>query len=152
MDPINRKILSILQDDGRMSTTDLASEVGLSLSSCHRRIRDLEKSGAIERYRAVISPEAVGLNFEALVFATMERTNVETLEAFEAAVLNEPSIVMAQRLFGDPDYMFRVFARDLTHYQELFDTRLTAIPGVQRLTSTLVMKRLGTEHAVPIPD
>ena len=150
MDALKRQILSILQEDGRISTTDLAAQVGLSLSSCHRRVRDLEQSGAIERYRAVISPEAVGLNFEALVFATMARTDVETLEAFEQAVMDEPSIVMAQRLFGDPDYMFRVFAKDLTHYQELFDTRLTAIPGVQRLTSTLVMKRLGTDHSVPL--
>jgi DNA-binding Lrp family transcriptional regulator len=56
MDVIDRQILSSLQDDGRMSVTDLASHVGLSLSACHRRLKELESSGAIERYRAVISP------------------------------------------------------------------------------------------------
>lgn len=134
-----------------MSTTDLAAKVGLSLSACHRRVKDLEQSGAIERYRAVISPQSVGLGFEAVVFVTMRVTDLETVAAFEAAVAAEPSIVTAHRLFGEPDYMLRVLATTMTGYQELYDTALGALPGVQRLTSTMVMKRIGTEHTVPIP-
>jgi DNA-binding Lrp family transcriptional regulator len=133
-----------------MSTTDLASQVGLSLSSCHRRVKELEASGAIERYRAVISPEAVGLTFEALVFITMGRTDLDTIAEFERAVAALPDIVTAQRLFGEPDYMLRVLARDLAGYQELYDTKLGALPGVQRLTSTLIMKRIGVDRTIPI--
>lgn len=150
VDAMNRKILSLLQDDGRMSTTDLASRIGLSLSSCHRRVKELEASGAIERYRAVITPEAVGLTFEALVFVTMGRTDLDTIATFEDTVADEPNIVTAQRLFGDPDYMLRVLATDMTAYQVLYDTRLSALPGVQRLTSTMVMKRIGTDRTVPV--
>jgi DNA-binding Lrp family transcriptional regulator len=150
MDAIDRQILSSLQDDGRMSVTDLASHVGLSLSACHRRLKELENSGAIERYRAVISPKAVGLAFEAIVFVTMARTDLGTVAAFEQAVTGLPNVVEAERLFGDPDYMLRVLARDLTAYQEFYDQVLGALPGVQRLTSTLVMKRIGTERTVPL--
>ena len=134
-----------------MSATDLASRVGLSLSSCHRRLKDLEQSGAIERYRAVVSPEAVGLHFEAILFVTLGRTDLETIAAFEAAVTAVPNIVDAQRLFGEIDYMLRVLTPDLAAYQVLYDTALGGLPGVQRLTSTMVMKRFGPIGTVPIP-
>jgi len=150
MDRLNRKILSLLQEDGRISITDLAALVGVSLSSCHRRVKELEQSGAIEGYRAVISPKAVGLTFEALVFVTMGCTDQETIAAFEHGVAANPHIVIAQRLFGEPDFMLRVLARDLAAYQDLYDTQLGALPGVQRLTSTIVMKRIGTDQTVPI--
>ena len=78
MDALDREILSLLQDDGRMSATNLASQVGLSLSACHRRLKELEQSGAIERYRAVVAPKAVGLTFEAIVFVTIA-SNVSCL-------------------------------------------------------------------------
>lgn len=148
---MNREILSLLQMDGRMSATDLASRVGLSLSSCHRRMKELEQSGAIERYRAVVKPEAVGLTFEAIVFVRMGHTALETIAAFEAAVADLPAVVEAQRLFGEPDYMLRVLTVDLAAYQALYDTVLSGLPGVQRLTSTMVMKRIGGDRPVPIP-
>ncbi|MFJ1513756.1 Lrp/AsnC family transcriptional regulator [Cellulosimicrobium funkei] len=151
MDAIDRKILSLVQEDGRLSTTDLAHHVGISLSTCHRRLRALEGSGAISHYRAVIAPEAVGLNFEAIIFVTLGRTDRETVAAFETAVLQVPNIVDAQRLFGDPDYMLKALARDVAAYQELYDTALGALPGVQRLTSTMVMKQLSRDRNIPIP-
>lgn len=131
--------------------TELASRVGLSLSACHRRVRDLEQSGVIEHYRAVVSPQAVGLTFEAIVFVTIGRTDPETVAAFEAAATALPNIVQAERLFGETDYVLRVLTRDLAAYQELYDGALGGLPGVQRLTSTLVMKRLETTHGVPLP-
>jgi len=151
MDATSREMLSLLQEDGRMSATDLAQRVGLSLSSCHRRLKDLEQSGVIDRYRAVVVPEAVGLGFEAIVFVTLGVTDVETISAFEAAALEVPNIVDAQRLFGEPDYILRLLTRDLAAYQELYDSVLGSLPGVQRLTSTLVMKRLVSDRTVPIP-
>jgi DNA-binding Lrp family transcriptional regulator len=133
-----------------MSATDLASKIGLSLSACHRRMRDLEATGAIERYRAVIRPASIGLDFEAIVFVTIGRTDLATIDAFEQAVVALPNIVEAERLFGEPDYMLRVLAKDLPAYQELYDRALGTLPGVQRLTSTLVMKRIGQERTIPL--
>lgn len=85
------------------------------------------------------------------MFVTIGRTDKDTIVAFEEAVVAIPAVVEAQRLFGDPDYMLRILTRDMSAYQELYDNTLGALPGVQRLTSTMVMKRLGADRAVPIP-
>jgi len=138
MDAVDRKILAELQRDGRLTITELADRVRLSVSPCHRRLRALENSGAISGYRAQLDAHALGLTFEALVFVTMRASDRSTLEKFEQSVTEIPNVLQAQRLFGDPDYLLRVITRDLTAFQRLYDEQLTALPGVQRLTSTLV--------------
>jgi DNA-binding Lrp family transcriptional regulator len=149
MDAVDRKILALLQSDGRLTVTELAAQVGLSVSPCHRRVRELERSGAIRGYRAIVDSAALGLSFEALVFVTMRREDRETLLAFEEGLVRIPNVVQAERLFGDPDYLLRVVTADLAAYQRLQDEKLTALPGVQRMTSTLVMKRVVPERPLP---
>jgi len=149
VDNIDRKILALLQEDGRLTVTDLAARVGLSLSPCHRRLRELERAGTIRGYRAVVDADAVGLRFQALVFVTMRQEDRDTLLAFEAAVARIPNIVQAQRLFGDPDYLLRIVTADLAAYQQLEDDTLAALPGIQRLNSTLVMKHVVNDRPLP---
>ena len=149
MDAIDRNILAVLQRDGRLSVTDLAARVGLSLSPCHRRLRELERTGVIRGYRAIVDSAAVGLTFEALVFVTMRQEDRETLLGFERAVAEIPNVLLAQRLFGDPDYLLRVVTADLAAYQVLEDDVLSALPGIQRLNSTLVMKRVVDDRPLP---
>jgi DNA-binding Lrp family transcriptional regulator len=149
MDDIDRKILALVQSDGRATITEIAQSVSLSVSPCHRRLRALEADGTIRGYRAVVDPVAIGLTFQALVFVTMRQEDRETLLGFEAAVGRVPEIVQAQRLFGDPDYLLRVATADLSAYQRLEDDVLSALPGVQRLNSTLVMKHVVDERPFP---
>jgi DNA-binding Lrp family transcriptional regulator len=149
MDAVDRKILAELQDHGRLTITDLAARVGLSISPCHRRLRELERSGVIRGYRAIVDPKAMGLTFEALLFVTMRQEDRETLLGFEAALAEIPNVVQAQRLFGDPDYLLRIVTADLAAYQRLEDDTLAALPGVQRLTSTLVMKQVVNDRPLP---
>lgn len=149
MDAVDRKILAVLQQQGRLTITDLAARVGLSVSPCHRRLRALEHSGAIRGYRAVVDAGALGLAFEALVFVTMRQEDRETLTGFEAGVADIPHVVQAQRLFGDPDYLLRVVTTDLAAYQRLQDEKLSALPGILRMTSTLVMKQVVTDRPLP---
>ena len=150
MDAVDRKILAELQRDGRLTITELADRVRLSMSPCHRRLRALENSGAISGYRAQLDAHALGLTFEALVFVTMRASDRSTLEMFEQSVTEIPNVLQAQRLFGDPDYLLRVITRDLTAFQRLYDEQLTALPGVQRLTSTLVMKSVAEGRPLPL--
>lgn len=150
IDAIDKEILRTLQNDGRMSATALAAEVGLTVAPCHRRLKDLEASGAISGYRAIIDPAAVGLGFEALVFVTLARVDRSTLDEFEAQVCANTRITSAQRLFGDPDYILKVMAKDLSDYQQCFDNELTMLPGVQRVSSTLVMKNLKPGSGLPL--
>ncbi|UNS98067.1 Lrp/AsnC family transcriptional regulator [Streptomyces tubbatahanensis] len=149
MDDMDRQILAELQADGRLTVTELAARVGLSLSPCHRRLRELERGGAIRGYRAVVDAAAVGLTFDALVFVTMRQEDRTTISAFEQALSDLPQVIQAQRLFGDPDYLLRVVTADLAAFQRLYDERLATLPGVQRLSSTLVMKHV--VHARPLP-
>ena len=150
MDSLDRKILAELQQNGRLTVTELAGRVGLSLSPCHRRLRALEQSGAISGYQAHLDANALGLSFEALVFATMRAGDRDTVDAFEQAVAAIPNVLQAQRLFGDPDYLLRVITRDLPAYQHLYDNRLATLPGVQRLSSTLVMKSVVENRPLPL--
>lgn len=150
MDRIDRKILSELQQDGRLSVTDLAERVGLSLSPCHRRVRALEESGVLLGYRAQLDPVALGLNFSAMVFVTLREGNRQAVEAFETALVDIPHVVDAQRLFGEPDYLLHVITQDLPAFQRLYDESLSTLPNVQRLTSTLVMKRVVQDRPLPL--
>lgn len=152
MDSIDRKIIAILQEDGRLTITELAARVGLSVSPCHRRLRELERNGTIRGYRAIVDPTALGLTFQALVFVTMRQEDRETLLGFEKAVAQVPEVLQAQRLFGDPDYLLRIVTADLTAYQELEDDVLSALPGIQRLNSTLVMKHVVNDRPLPTPQ
>ncbi|KAJ9432787.1 transcriptional regulator, AsnC family [Candidatus Pantoea symbiotica] len=150
MDRIDRNILAELQADGRLSVTELAERVGLSLSPCHRRVKALEQSGIIRGYRAHLDPVCLGYNFSAIVFVTLREGDRRAVSAFEDAVEDLPQITLAQRLFGDPDYLLHITTRDLPAFQQLYDEKLSGLPGVQRLTSTLVMKTVIQDRPLPL--
>ena len=151
MDAIDRKIIAELQAEGRLTVTELAQRVGLSVAPCHRRLRELERTGAIRGYRAVVDPAAIGLGFEVLVQVTMDREDAATVADFEHGLAQIPEVRHAERLFGDPDYLLRVATADIAAYQTLRDTQLATLPGVGRLTSTIVMKRVVEERPYPLP-
>lgn len=150
MDASDRKILAELQADGRLTVTELAERVRLSVSPCHRRLKALEHEGVISGYHARLDPNTLGLTFETLVFVTMRAADRETVDAFEQAVAEIPHILQAQRLFGDPDYLLRVIAKDLPAFQKLYDERIATLPGIQRLSSTLVMKSVVENRPLPL--
>ncbi|MNG84446.1 Leucine-responsive regulatory protein [compost metagenome] len=150
MDKVDRSILAELQSDGRLSVTELAERIGLSVSPCHRRVRALEETGVIRGYRAQLDPANLGLNFSAIVFVTLREGDRQAVAAFEQAVMAIPQVIQAQRLFGDPDYLLNVITRDLPAFQHLYDEGLSALPSVQRLTSTLVMKSVVQDRSLPL--
>jgi DNA-binding Lrp family transcriptional regulator len=150
MDAIDRKILALLQDEGRLTLTDLAARIPLSVSRCQRRLRGLEATRVVRGYRADVDPAKVGLGFHALVFVTMRQVDRDTVARFEQAVTALPEITTADRLFGDPDYLLHVVAADLADYQRWYDLHAVVLPGVQRLNSTLVMKHVVRDRGLPI--
>ena len=150
MDQVDRAILAELQADGRLTVTELADRVRLTPGPCHRWLRELERSGVITGYRALVNPAAVGMGFEALVQITLERGDAGTVTSFETALAELPQVRHAERLFGDPDYLLRVAARDLDSFATLRDQKLATLPGVHRLISTIVMKRIIDNRPVPL--
>jgi DNA-binding Lrp family transcriptional regulator len=119
-------------------------------ASTDRRRWPLLSSGVIAGYRAHLDRNLLGLAFEALVFVTMATAARETIEAFETAVAAVPTVIDAQRLFGDPDHLLRVIAPDLAAFQRSYDDELATLPGVQRLSATLVMKCVVTDRPLPV--
>jgi DNA-binding Lrp family transcriptional regulator len=97
MEAVDRKILAELQHEGRITVTELAGRLPLSVSRCQRRLRALEARGVVRGYRADVDPAAVGLGFTAIVFVTMQQEDQRTIAAFEAQVAAVPAIVSAQR-------------------------------------------------------
>jgi Lrp/AsnC family transcriptional regulator, leucine-responsive regulatory protein len=150
MDKIDREILRHLQEDGRMSNLDLARAVGLSPTPTLRRVRQLERSGAIRGYRAIIDPEAVQRSFQVLVWVDLVQGTREIIEAFESALLEIPDVIEAQRLFGEPDYLLRVAVRDSAEYEHLYTNRLAALPGVRKARSQIGMKTIRQGPTLPI--
>lgn len=146
MDVIDRKIIAALEADGRLSVTELSHRVGLTAAPCHRRLRELERTGVIRGYRAIVDPAALGIGFEVLVAITMDREDAETIVAFERGLATVAEVRHAERLFGEPDYLVRVATADIAAYQRLRDEKLATLPGVRRLTSTIVMKRVVDER------
>jgi Lrp/AsnC family transcriptional regulator, leucine-responsive regulatory protein len=150
MDEIDRDILRHLQDDGRMSNLELARTIGLSPTPTLRRVRALERSGAIRGYRAIIDAEAVERSFQVLVWVDLVQGTREIIEAFESALLEIPDVVEAQRLFGEPDYLLRVAVRDSDEYERLYTNRLAALPGVSKARSQIGMKTIRQGPTLPI--
>jgi Lrp/AsnC family leucine-responsive transcriptional regulator len=151
MDRIDRAILSSLQEDGRLSNVELADRVGLSPSPCLRRVRNLEDSGVITGYRAVIDPAAVGRGFQVLLHVTMTvQDRKTTMEAFEAAVAALDEVIECRRMFGDPDYLLWVAVADLEAYERLYMSKLVGLPGVARTVSQLTLKTVKAGGRLPL--
>lgn len=140
LDRIDRAILATLQDNARISNVELAQRAGLSASACLRRVERLEKSGVIESYQAVISNRAIGQTITAIVQITLSGQSEKHLAAFEAAVARCPFIVACFLMSGDSDYVIRVNARDMEHFEMIHKNWLSTLPGVSRIQSAFALR------------
>lgn len=133
-----------------MSNVELARAIGLSATPTLRRVRELERRGAIRGYRAIVDPEAVQRSFQVLVWIDLVQGTRETIEAFECALQDIPDVIEAQRLFGEPDYLLRVATRDSDDYERLYTNHLAALPGVRKARSQIGMKTIKEGLTLPI--
>ena len=150
IDIFDRRILKELQRDGRISNVDLAKAVGLSPSPCLRRVRDLEKSGIIDRYGAILNQGAAGLPLSVFVQVTLERQVETALETFERIIAERPEVLEAYLMTGDSDYLLRIVVPDVSDYEIFLKDHLTRIPGVASIKSSFALNRVKYETALPI--
>jgi Lrp/AsnC family leucine-responsive transcriptional regulator len=142
MDEVDRSILAVLDKDGRISNADLAERVGLSPSPCLRRVRRLERTGAIRGYRAVIDPAAIGRSLRVLVGVRVVRHARTDVVAFERAVTELPEVICTFHVAGNYDYILQVEVADLPAYENFHANRLASLPSVAAVTSYVTMKTL----------
>lgn len=139
MDQIDRRILHVLERDGRISNLALAERVGLSASACLRRVSALEKSGVITGYRAVLNPERAGIGFTAYVTVGLNRHTKAAQQAFEQAIAASPEVRECHNITGGVEYLLRVEVSDLAAYKRFHTDVLGALPQVNTLTTYVVM-------------
>ena len=149
MDHIDRAIIIELQRNGRLTNIELADRVGLTPSPCLRRVKQLETSGVIRGYTALVAPAAIGRSYEPLVWVTLSRVTRESLSEFENAVQAVDDVVEAMRMMGQPDYLLRIATANADSFEILYMDHLASLPHVQTLTSQLAMKTVKRSHAVP---
>ena len=150
LDRSDRRILELLQQDGRLSNQELADRIGLSPSPCLRRVRALEERGFIAGYRAMVDAKKLGLSLMALVHISMDRHTPERFANFEAKVRALPEVLECLLITGqEADYQLKVVVRDMDAYQELLLNRMTRIEGVTGVHSSFVLRRVVEKTAVP---
>ncbi len=142
LDKIDRAILRALQADGRVSIQDLSAQVGLSPSPCSRRLRLLEDRGVISGYCALIDEDKVGFGVSVFVSVKLDKQIDDALRQFEEAIVDCPEVVDCWLMTGTRDYLLRVATADLAAFEKFLGSRLTRIPGVASIESSIPLRRV----------
>ncbi len=147
MDQISQNILQTLSRDGRISNLELAERVGLSPSACLRRVQELERSGVVSGYRAVLDRNKMGVGFVAYVTVGLNKHTKDSQEAFERAIGAAREVVECHNITGAVEYLLRVEAADLVAYKSFHTDVLGVLPQVNSITSYVVMGSPKDERA-----
>ncbi|HUL94361.1 MAG TPA: Lrp/AsnC family transcriptional regulator [Usitatibacter sp.] len=147
---VDRRLLEILQRDGRLSNLELASRVNLSPSACLRRVRALEEAGVIRGYAALVDARRVGLQLLAFVNVKLEKRGRMPTDAFARAVKDWPEVQGCHALTGDMDYLLRVRVADLDHFSKFVMESLLKHPGVLDVKSSFVLEEVKETTALPL--
>ena len=142
LDATDRKILNLLQNDGRISNADLAERINLSPSACLRRVKRLEDEGVIDRYVMLINQQAINKSSSVFVEITLNSQSEEALAAFEEALLDIPDVLVCFLMAGDYDYIMRVAVSGPEDYERLHKIYLSRLPGVARIRSSFALRNV----------
>ena len=150
LDHFERKILRELQRDASQTTAEIADKVGLTPSPCWRRIDRLEKEGLIRKRVALLDRRKVGLNAQVFAQVKLNAHGRANLDEFSAAIGGFPEVLEAFVLLGTMDFMLRIVAKDIEAYERFFFERLSKLPGVQEINSTVALSEIKSTHELPI--
>lgn len=150
LDAFEKKILRELQRDGAQTIAQLAAKVGLSASPCWRRVDRLERDGVIRGRVAVIDRRKVGFNAQIFAQVRLNAHGRANLDEFSDAIRAFPEVLEAYVLMGTTDFMLRIVARDIDAYERFFFDKLSKLPGIQEITSTVALSEIKATLELPI--
>jgi Lrp/AsnC family leucine-responsive transcriptional regulator len=150
LDAVDRRILSVLQSEGRISNLDLSERVGLSPTPCGRRVRRLEETGVITGYGARINPSALGLGVSVIVTVRLARQTPNDIAEFLAAVHRQPEITECLLVTGNLDYVLRLRVRDVEALRDFILAKLKSIPCVAETATMLVLEASKSVETVAV--
>ena len=149
LDGIDRNILQLLQDDGRMTNVELARRVGISAPPCLRRVRALEEHGLIRGYHAELDAGMLGYGIAVFAMVGLHSQAEADLVAFEERVKTWPFVRECYMLNGEIDFMLKVVARDLNEFQTFLTSELTPAPNVASVKTALTIRSAKNAPSVP---
>ena len=151
LDPVDLKILDVLQHDASLTNHALAQRVHTSPATCLRRVKALVDGGVIERRVAVLSPEALGHGLTAIVEVSLDRQSAEALAAFEARAIAEAAVQQCHRVSPGPDFVLVVHVLDMAAYQALVERLFTQDANVRNVKAFFSVRRAKFETRIPLP-
>ena len=151
LDETDRDILQILQAEGRISNVDLAQRVNLSPPATHARVRRLEEQGFIRQYVALLDPAKVGYDMLCFVRVSLQLHQSQPVERFGEIIQDMPEVLECHHITGEYDYLLKVAVRNRKDLERFAVERLTPIPGVARINTSLVLSEVKSTTALPIP-
>jgi len=150
MDAIDRKILTVLQENAALSVAEIGSRVGLSSTPCWKRIQRLEADGVIQKRVALVDQDRIGLGVTVFVSIETGDHSQEWLDRFADVVGAMPQVMEFYRMAGDVDYMLRVVVPDIAGYDAFYKGLIAAVP-LKNVTSRFAMEKIKSTTALPIP-
>jgi len=150
LDRIDRKILSVLQQNGRISNVELARRVNLSATPCNERVKILEELGYIQGYQAKLNPKMLHLELLVFVEISLLRTSADVFADFKEAVIKLPQVLECHLVSGNFDYLLKARVADMTDYRKLLGETLLTLPGVSESRTYVVMEELKETQALPL--
>lgn len=152
LDKFERRIIRELQRDASQTTAEIAAKVGLSASPCWRRIDRLEREGVIRGRVAIIDRRKIGLNAQIFAQVRLNAHGRSNLDEFSEAIRSFPEVLDAFVLMGQTDFMLRVVATDIDAYERFFFEKLSRLPGIQEITSTVALSEIKSTQELPLSD
>ena len=150
LDETDRRILVVLQGQGRITNAELSERVNLSPSACHRRVQRLEEDGVIAGYVALVNARRVGKPTTVFVEITLESQAEELLEAFERGVARIPDILECHLMAGTADYLLKVVVEDTEDFARIHRRFLSRLPGVRQMHSSFALREVRKTTALPV--
>jgi Lrp/AsnC family leucine-responsive transcriptional regulator len=150
LDATDRRILTVLQKEGRITNAELSERVNLSPSACHRRVQRLEAEGWIMGYVALVDPRKLGRPTTVFVEITLTGQTDEVLEAFERAVQRVPDVLECHLMAGTADYLLKVVAQDTEDFARIHRQHLARLPGVRQMQSSFALRTVFKTTALPL--
>lgn len=149
LDPIDLRLLTILQEDATLSMTEIGERVGLSATPCWKRIKRLEQAGIIERRVAILNRELLGLGVTVIVAVRTARHSEEWLQTFADGVAKIPEVLEFYRMSGEIDYLLKIVVRDIADYDRIY-RKLTKVAELHDVSSSFAMQEIKSTTALPL--
>lgn len=150
LDEIDRQILQLLQENSRITSTELARQVNLSTPGLQKRLKKLETTGVIGRYVTLMNREALGLDLLCFAQVTLAHHQPECVGEFCHQVTELPEVLECHHLTGDFDYLLKVVVANHQHLEQLLSEKITKIPGVDRIRTNIVLNEIKTSTSLPL--